>query len=242
MPTRSAFSSGPSTGEPPAERRLDDVVDGLGIADAALDQRNRLAPERMLQPVADEAGHVLLHMRRLLAGVGVQLHGEVDRLPARSIACRSPRPAAPGTADSTNGCRARARGRCRPCMISVIGMTEVLLARMVSGRTCFSISANSFCFSGKSSEHRLDHVVGVAHALGRDRRPARTRSTAVSSSPRSRRLAAMRVLHRVEVRLVRVGDGDVVAGEREHLRDAVAHQAGADDGDARFAAMRQPAV
>ena len=36
-------------------------------------------------------------------------------------------------------------------MISVIGMTEVLLARMVSGRTCFSISAKIFCFSGMSS-------------------------------------------------------------------------------------------
>ena len=36
-------------------------------------------------------------------------------------------------------------------MISVIGITEVLLARMVSGRTCFSISAKVFCFSGMSS-------------------------------------------------------------------------------------------
>ena len=37
-------------------------------------------------------------------------------------------------------------------MIAVIGITEVLLARMVSGRTCLSISANSFCLSGKSSD------------------------------------------------------------------------------------------
>ncbi len=36
-------------------------------------------------------------------------------------------------------------------MILVIGMTEVLLARIVSGRTCCSISANSFCLSGRSS-------------------------------------------------------------------------------------------
>ena len=36
-------------------------------------------------------------------------------------------------------------------MISVIGITEVLLARMVSGRTCRSISPNSFCLSGISS-------------------------------------------------------------------------------------------
>ena len=45
---------------------------------------------------------------------------------------------------------ARSRSR-RPCMISVIGITEVLLARMVSGRTCFSISPKIFCFSGMSS-------------------------------------------------------------------------------------------
>ena len=38
------------------------------------------------------------------------------------------------------------------CMIAVIGMTEVLLARMVSGRAWRSMSANSFCFSGKSSD------------------------------------------------------------------------------------------
>ena len=77
-------------------------------------------------------------------------------------------------------------------MISVIGITDVLLARMVSGRTCFSISAKIFCFSGMSSEHRLDHVVGVAHAFGEIGAPAVTRSTAFSSSPRSRRLAAIR--------------------------------------------------
>ena len=39
---------------------------------------------------------------------------------------------------------------------------------------------------------------------------------------------------------MRIRDGDVVAGEREHLRDAVAHQAGADDGDARFASSISP--
>src|SRR5688572_30742282 len=66
--------------EPPAERGLDHGVDGLGVADAALDQRHRLTPERVLQPVADEAGHILLHMRGFFAGIGVQLHGEIDRL------------------------------------------------------------------------------------------------------------------------------------------------------------------
>ena len=60
------------------------------------------------------------------------------------------------TSGTRNGgfhqCVPSARSRCcRPCMISVIGITEVLLARMVSGRTCFSISPKIFCFSGMSS-------------------------------------------------------------------------------------------
>ena len=38
-----------------------------------------------------------------------------------------------------------------PCMIEVIGITDVLLARIVSGRTWRSISAKSFCFSGRFS-------------------------------------------------------------------------------------------
>src|SRR5882762_10331430 len=60
--------------EPPAEGRLDHGIDRLGVADAVLDQRDRLAPQRMLQPVADEAGHVLLHMHRRLADRTVQFH------------------------------------------------------------------------------------------------------------------------------------------------------------------------
>ena len=54
----------------------------------------------------------------------------------------------------------------------------------------------------------------------------------------------MRALRGVEARRDRVGDRHVVAGEREHLRDAVAHQAGADDGDACFVDLghAQPAV
>ena len=127
---------------------------------------------------------------------------------------------------------ARSR-RCKPCMISVIGITEVLLARIVSGRTCFSISAKIFCFSAMSSSTASTTIIGIAHASARSA-TGRTRSTAVSSSPRSRRLAAMRGLAASSLALVRVGDRDVVAGEREHLRDAVAHQAGADDGDARL--------
>ena len=126
-------------------------------------------------------------------------------------------------------------------MISVIGITEVLLARIVSGRTCFSISAKIFCLSGMSSS-TASTTKSASRTQSAISATGRTRSTAFSSSPRSRRLVAIRCLRRVEVGLVRIGDGDVVAGEREHLRDAVAHQARADDGDARLRAMSQPAV
>ena len=40
----------------------------------------------------------------------------------------------------------------------------------------------------------------------------------------------------------RVIDGDVVTREREHLRNAVPHEAGTDDGDARFRHAPHPAV
>ena len=46
----------------------------------------------------------------------------------------------------------RALALVQACMIEVIGMTEVLLARIVSGRTWRSISAKSFCFSGRFSD------------------------------------------------------------------------------------------
>ena len=51
--------------EPAAERRLDHGVDRLGVADSVLDQRDRLAPQGVLQPVADEARNVLLHMHHI---------------------------------------------------------------------------------------------------------------------------------------------------------------------------------
>ncbi len=61
------------------------------------------------------------------------------------------------TSGTRNGgfhqCVPSARSRwVSPLMIAVIGMTEVLLARIVFGRTCCSISANSFCLSVKSSD------------------------------------------------------------------------------------------
>ena len=125
-------------------------------------------------------------------------------------------------------------------MIDVIGMTEVLLARIVSGRTCGSISANNLLLERQIFQHRLDDIVGTADGLGEIglRRDAVHGALVVAEVLEIGEDAR---LHGLERRRKGVIDGDVMAGEREHLRDAVAHQAGADDGDARFAHV-QPAV
>src|SRR4051812_26987532 len=67
-------------GEPPAEARLDHGVDGFGVADAVLDQRNCLSPQGMLQAVADEAGYVLLDVNGHFTRRLMQRYGPVDRL------------------------------------------------------------------------------------------------------------------------------------------------------------------
>ena len=126
-------------------------------------------------------------------------------------------------------------------MIAVIGITDVLLARMASGRACRSISAKNFCLSAKSSEDRLDDIIGVANRVGKVNARAHARDGAfiVAEIAQVRRDAR---LHGVEDCRNRVGDRHLMAGKRKHLRDAVAHEAGADDGDTRLLAIGQPAV
>ena len=52
-----------------AETFLDHGVDGLGIADAGGDQRDRLALHGVLQAIADEARNVAAHVDRDFSGV-----------------------------------------------------------------------------------------------------------------------------------------------------------------------------
>ena len=126
-------------------------------------------------------------------------------------------------------------------MILVIGITEVLLARIVSRPHVLLDLDEQLLLERQILEHGLDDVVGIAHGIG-DHADGRTRSTADGSSPRSRRLAEDARLGAVEARRNQIVDGDVMAGEREHLGDAVPHQAGTDDGDARLRAIAHPAV
>ena len=134
---------------------------------------------------------------------------------------------------------ARSR-RLKSCMIAVIGITEVLLARIVSGRVRRSSSAKIFFFSVEIFRHRLDHVVGVVHRVGEiDGRLHALDGALVFA--KIAQVGGNARCHGVEIFHHRVGDLHLVAGQRENLRDAVAHQAGADDGDARFR-HAQPAV
>ena len=51
-------------------------------------------------------------------------------------------------------------------MIAVIGMTEVLLARIVSGRTWRLDLGKQLLLQRQIFQHRLDDIIGIAHRLG----------------------------------------------------------------------------
>ena len=87
----------------------------------------------------------------------------------------------------------------RPCMIAVIGITDVLLARIVSARTWRSISREQLLLERQVFQHRLDDVIGVAHRLGKigtGRARASTRILIVAEIAQVRRDARF---HRVEI-------------------------------------------
>ena len=93
--------------------------------------------------------------------------------------------------------------------------------------------SEDFLLERQILKHGFDHVVGVAH---------RVAELGNRRDPLDRRLVVAEVFEvgedapfgAVEARFDRVVDGHVVPGEREYLRDAVAHQPGADHRDARF--------
>ena len=129
-------------------------------------------------------------------------------------------------------------------MIAVIGMTEVLLARIVSARDMALDLREQLLLERQVFEHRFDDIVGIAHGFAEVgfRRNAIDRGRVVAEIFQIRGDARF---HRVEVLGKSVGDGYVVSGKREDLRNAVPHQAGADDCNLRllrFDRHDQPAV
>jgi hypothetical protein len=89
-------------------------------------------------------------------------------------------------------------------------------------------------------EHGLDDIVRLAHRGGKIAGRLHTLDcgNVIIQIPKVGENAR---LDAVKVGRNRIVDRDVVAGECEHLGDAVAHEPGADDGDARLC-HRQPAV
>ena len=119
-------------------------------------------------------------------------------------------------------------------------MTEVLLARMVSPRTCGSMAANSFCFSCQVFGYRLDDVIGPAHRLGEiGARPHARDGTLLFA--KLAQIGGDAILYRIQACRDCVCNRDVMTGNGKNLGNAVAHEAGADDGYARLG-HAQPAV
>ncbi len=138
-------------------------------------------------------------------------------------------------------CVPTTRSRClRFLPISVEGMADELLARMVSGATSASSSAKICCLSGKflrrGLEHELHAVGGIIH------RP-------VNLDPLQRRRLADQIDNRLQPLRQRgahlgrrLEQAHLVPAGREQIGDAVAHQAAADDADAAHPAVYPPST
>ncbi len=116
----------------------------------------------------------------------------------------------------------------------VIGMTEVLLARIADRGAAAAMSAKSLCLSSIRSGAASMTMPAPATAPSSEAR----RCSLVED--RAGLLAhLLQVAGDVPGRLpqhvsVRVAQGRLVAGRREHLGDAAPHEAGADDGHLDF--------
>ena len=108
-------------------------------------------------------------------------------------------------------------------MMLVIGITEVLLARIVSRPHVLLDLGEQLLLQRQVFQRRLDHVVGVAHRRGKvgRRLHALDRGLIVAEVLEVGEDAG---LDGIEARRDRVVDRDVVAGEREYLGDAVPHR------------------
>src|SRR5262249_51973141 len=128
-----------------AESCFDHTIDRFGVANSVFDQRDGLAPQCMLQSISYEAGHVLFDVRGLFAGRGVQLYGEINCLRACPLGLDDldqgneigwiPWTRGRRWGGFHNGVPGAGSRRFSPSMILVIGITDVLLARIVSERT-----------------------------------------------------------------------------------------------------------
>ena len=138
-------------------------------------------------------------------------------------------------------CVPTTRSRClslRP--ISVEGMAELLLARMVVGAVTLSSSAKICClsgsFSGAASNTKATSFIAAAIWSCAVMR----RAAPVAVEQRARRLKPLR--QRSAPLRRRIVDAHGVAGRRQQIGDAVAHQARADDADGAHPAVYPPST
>ena len=125
--------------------------------------------------------------------------------------------------------------------MSVEGIAELLLARMVVGAVTLSSSAKICClsgsFSGAASNTKATSFIAGGHLVVR-RDAAEQRRIAVEQ--RARHLQPLR--QRIAPLRRRIVDAHGVAGRRQQVGDAVAHQARADDADRAHPAVYPPST
>ena len=119
-------------------------------------------------------------------------------------------------------------------------MTEVLLARMVSRAHVRFDGGKQFLLQRQIFGYRLDDVIGPAHRLGEiGARPHARDGTLVFA--KLAQIGGDAILYRIQACRDCVCNRDVMTGNGKNLGNAVAHEAGADDGYARLG-HAQPAV
>ena len=114
-------------------------------------------------------------------------------------------------------------------MIAVIGITEVLLARIAS-RRALDVGEQPL-LDVEVFAHGFDDVVGIAHAVGQVGTGAHSRERCGVVAEIDE-IGMDALLGSGERRGIGIGQRHLVPGECEHLGDAVAHEAGADHRDA----------
>lgn len=228
----------PRNREPPAEPGLDDRIDVLRRSNALVHDGEGLAEERELHPVADEAERLLLQYDGPLAYAFEDSFSDLDSLVTRLGAAHD-------LDEGKKVCGIPPVGD-RDLVGAVRGSRELAghVRRRVArqngvGRAVPIEVGEDTSLEIEVLEHSLDDKSHVVHRAGH----RRTRPYASGDGLRGRLVHQSLllehsqrcgdVLHRLaEILLGRVGEDDLVAAHGEVHRDAVAHEARADDADA----------
>ncbi len=229
----------PERGKTETETFLDDAVDGRRVTDARVHERERLAPERVLEAVADKARDVAADVHRRLP----RLLEKIDRpsydMSGPSPALRRPRRAGRGTGDSTSGCRRSARDASIARDVGDSDHRRVRGEHRFGGREPIELGEQAL-FQLDPLGRGLENEVCVGNRVCQ-RRPQLDGGGRRRVSASELEVASNPLGHGREHVRVGVLDSDDEPLLRERLSDPVAHEAGTDDCDTR-ASTHQPAV